>query len=79
MKIGMEKCVRHGSILLNLLIKRTWIVNGTPLGQALSKKQPCLDELDAILSDKPTTKPHFLACSFGVTDRGSEEPESFDG
>ena len=47
-------------------------------GTALSKKQPCLDELDAILSDKPTIKPHFLACSFEVNDRGSEEPESFD-
>ena len=24
-----------------------------------SKKQPCFDDLDAILSDKPTTMPHF--------------------
>ena len=32
-----------------------------------------------MLSDKPTTIPHFLASSSGVTDEGSEEPESFDG
>ena len=48
-------------------------------GTALSKKPPCFDELDTILSDKPTTMPHFLANSSGVTDEGSEEPDSFDG
>ena len=32
-----------------------------------------------MLSDKSTTIPHFLASSSGVTDEGSEEPESFDG
>ena len=48
-------------------------------GTAPSKKPPCFDELDAILSDKPTTMLHFLASSSGVTDEGSEESNSFDG
>ena len=48
-------------------------------GTAPSKKPPCFDELDAIPSDKPTTMPYFLASSSGVTDKGSEEPDSFDG
>ena len=43
------------------------------------KKPPCFNELVAILSDKPSTIPHFLASSFGVTDEESEEPDSFDG
>ena len=75
----MEKCVRHGYILWHLRIERTWIANETPLRQFLLKKPPCFDELDTILSDKPTTMPHFLASSSGVTDEGSEEPDSFDG
>ena len=29
------------------------------------------------MSDKRTTVPHFLASSFGLTDEGSEEPDSF--
>ena len=36
-------------------------------------------ELDAILSDEPTTMPRFLASSSGVIDEGSEEPDSFAG
>ena len=48
-------------------------------GTALSKKPPCFDELDTILSNKPTTMPYFLASSSGVTDEGSAEPDSFDG
>ena len=30
-------------------------------GTVPSKKPPCFDELDAILSGKPTTMQHFLA------------------
>ena len=48
-------------------------------GEAPSQKPPCFDELDTILSDKPTTIPHFLASSSGLTDEGSEKPDSFDG
>ena len=48
-------------------------------GTAPSKKPPCFDELDAILSDKPTTMPHFLTSSSGVTNEGSEEPDRFVG
>ena len=48
-------------------------------GTAPSKKPPCFDELDAIMSGKPTTMPHFLSSSSGVTDERSEEPDSFDG
>ena len=47
-------------------------------GAAPSKKPPCFDELDTILSDKPTSIPHFLASSSGFTDERSEEPDSFD-
>ena len=47
-------------------------------GEAPSKKPPCFDELDTILSDKPTTIPHFLASSSGLTDEGSEKSDSFD-
>ena len=46
---------------------------------APSKKTPCFDELHIILSDKPTTVPHFLASSSGLTDEGSEEPDSLHG
>ena len=31
------------------------------------------------MSDKPTTVPHFLASSSGLTDEGSEEPDSLHG
>ena len=48
-------------------------------GAAPSKKPPCFDELDTILSDKPTTIPNFLASSSGLTDEASEEPDSFAG
>ena len=48
-------------------------------GTSPSKKPPCFNELDAILSDKPRTMPHFLASSSGVTDEGSEEPDNFNG
>ena len=43
------------------------------------KKSPCFDKLDAILSDKLTTTHFFkfLASSSGITDEGSEEPDSF--
>ena len=47
-------------------------------GTALSKKLPCFNELDTILSGKPAIMPHFLASSSAVTDEGSEEPDSFD-
>ena len=60
-------------------IECTWIVNETPLGQLHLKKPSCFDELDAVLSDKPKTMLHFLASSSGVTDEGSEEPDSFGG
>ena len=43
------------------------------------KKPPCFDELDAILSDKPTVMPHFSANFSRVTGEGSKEPDSFDG
>ena len=46
---------------------------------ASSKKPPCFDELNAILSEKPTTIPDFLARACGVTDKRSKEPNSFDG
>ena len=48
-------------------------------GTTPSKKPSCFDELDAVLSDKPKTMLHFLASSSGVTDEGSEEPDSFGG
>ena len=51
----------------------------TTIGAAPSKKPPCFDELDAILSDKPTTMSHFLTSSSGVTDEEGEEPDSFVG
>ena len=35
--------------------------------------------LDTILSDKPTTMSHFLASFSGVTDKGSDKPDSFVG
>ena len=31
------------------------------------------------MSDKRTTVPHFLASSSGLTDEGSEEPDSLHG
>ena len=49
------------------------------IGIAPSKKHHCFDELDAILSDEPTSMPHFLASSSGVTNEGSEEPDRFVG
>ena len=48
-------------------------------GTASSKKPLCFDVLDAILSDKPTTMPHFLANSSGINDEGREKSDSFDG
>ena len=48
-------------------------------GTAPSKKAPCFNVLDTILSGKPATMPHFLASSSGVTNELSEEPDSFDG
>ena len=44
-----------------------------------SKKPPCFDMLDTILSDKPTTMSPFLASFSGVTDKGSDKPDSFVG
>ena len=49
------------------------------IGIAPSKKPPCFDELDAILSDKPTAMPHSLASSSGVTDEGNAKPDNFNG
>ena len=46
---------------------------------APSKKPPCFDELHIILSDKPTTVPHFLASFSGLTYEGSEEPDNLHG
>ena len=44
---------------------------------APSEKPPFFNELHITMSDKRTTVPHFLASSFGLTDEGSEEPDSF--
>ena len=86
MAIFMKACGyedRHGEMF------KTWIHTLTSAcrtyldskrnttGTAPSKKPPCFDELDAILSDKPTTMPHILASSSEVIDEGSEEPDSF--